>query len=120
MDPECQHAFENVKSLLSHAPVLSSPDVYKTFKLEVDASAVGAGAVLLQEGEARADHPINYFSHTCNKSELNYSNIEKETLALLLALQHFEVYLRSSPLPITVNTITPLFSYLGCTTTIKN
>lgn len=102
--PECQHAFESIKSLLSHAPVLSSPDMSKAFKLEVDASAVGAGAVLLQEGGDGADHPVCYFSRKFTPSQLNYSIIEKETLALLLALQHFEVYLGSSPVPITVYT----------------
>jgi len=34
-----------------------------------------------------------------NKHQVSYSTIEKETLALLLALQHFEVYVGSSPLP---------------------
>lgn len=35
---------------------------------------------------------------------MNYSTIEKETLAMLLALQHFEVYVGSSSLPVTVYT----------------
>lgn len=102
--PECEHAFENVKSLLCHAPVLSAPDLAKPFKLEVDASAVGAGAVLIQEGDDGSDHPVCYFSRKFNRHQLNYSTIEKETLALLLALQHFEVYLGSGPMPITVYT----------------
>ena len=55
--PECQHALESVKSLLSHAPVLAAPDPSKPFKMEVDASAVGAGAVLLQEDGDGVDHP---------------------------------------------------------------
>lgn len=46
---DCQAAFESVKSLLCCAPVLASPDLNRPFKLEIDASAVGAGAVLLQE-----------------------------------------------------------------------
>ncbi len=74
------------------------------FKLEVDASAVGAGAVLLQEDTNSIDHPVSYFSRKFNKHQLNYSTIEKEALALLLALQHFEVYLGSSNLPVIVFT----------------
>ena len=33
---------------------------------------------------------------------MNYSTIEKECLSLILAVQHFEVYLTSSSLPIIV------------------
>ena len=101
---ECNHAFESVKSLLTHAPVLAAPDFTTPFKLEVDASAVGAGAVLLQEDEGGVDHPVSYFSKKFDVHQVNYSTIEKETLALLLALQHFEVYLGSSSLPMVVYT----------------
>lgn len=59
------------------------------FKLEVDTSAVGAGAVLLQEDASTVDHPVCYFSRKFNKYQIKYSTIEKETLALLLSLQQF-------------------------------
>ncbi|CAJ1087392.1 uncharacterized protein LOC118469438 [Xyrichtys novacula] len=102
--PACQHAFDSAKSLLSHAPVLAAPDFSQPFKLEVDASAVGVGAVLLQEDSDGVDHPVGYFSRKFNKHQVNYSIIEKETLALLWSLQHFEVYVGSSPLPVVVFT----------------
>ena len=72
---------------------------HQPFKLEVDASEVGAGAVLLQEAETKVDHPVCYFTRKFNKHQLRYSSIEKEALALVLALQYFEVYVGSSPLP---------------------
>lgn len=99
---ECQYAFDCVKTLLCNAPVLVAPDCTHTFKLEVNASAVGAGAVLLQEDKNGVDHPVRYYSRKFTKHQLNYSTIEKEALALLLALQLFEVYLGSSNLPISV------------------
>ena len=102
--PECQHAFESAKALLSSTPVLAAPDLTRPFKLEVDASAVGAGAVLMQEDADGVDHPVCYFSRKFNKHQVRYSTIEKETLALLLALQHFEVYVGSSPLPVVIFT----------------
>ena len=61
---ECQAAFEAAKALLCSAPVLAAPNFERPFKLDVDASAVGAGAVLLQEDEHGIDHPVCYFSHS--------------------------------------------------------
>ncbi|KAK7929024.1 hypothetical protein WMY93_005419 [Mugilogobius chulae] len=54
---ECQKSFENLKAILCCTPVLSAPDFQRPFKLEVDASMVGAGAVLLQEDDQGIDHP---------------------------------------------------------------
>lgn len=101
---DCQQAFLSAKSLLCCAPVLSAPDVYRAFQLEVDASAVGAGAVLLQEGADGIAHPVSYFSSKFNCHQRNYSTIEKETLALLLALQHFNVYVGASMYSVIVYT----------------
>ena len=70
--------------------------------MAVDASDVGAGSVLLQEDDNGVDHPVCYFSKTFNKHQRYYSTIEKECLSLILALQHFEVYLASSVAPIVI------------------
>ncbi len=101
---DCQQAFLSAKSLLCSAPVLSAPEVSRVSQLEVNASAVGAGAVLLQEGADGLAHPVSYFSAKFNHHQLNYSTIEKETLALLLALRHFDVYVGGSMFPVTVCT----------------
>jgi hypothetical protein len=45
---------------------------------------------------------VCYFSKKLNKHQRNYSTIEKECLALILALQHFEVYIGSAPSPVVV------------------
>ena len=76
----------------------------RPFKVEVDASAHGAGAVLLQDDVHGIEHPVCYFSKKFNKHQVNYSTIEKECLALLFALQHFEVYVGSSSSPVVVYT----------------
>ena len=93
---KCQDAFDHLKAILKSAPVLLAPDFDKCFKLAVDASDVGIGAVLLQEDNNGIDHPICYFSKKFNKHQKNYSTIEKECLALILAIQQFKVYLTSS------------------------
>ena len=99
---KCQDAFDRLKAILKSAPVLLVPDFDKCFKLAVDASDVGIGAVLLQKDNNGIDHPVCYFSKKFNKHQKNYSTIEKECLALILAIQEFEVYLTSSTLPIVV------------------
>ncbi len=101
---KCQFAFESLKKLLCNTPVLVAPDFSKPFKLEVDASGTGAGAVLLQEDDQGIDHPVCFYSKKFNHHQVNYSTIEKEALAHLLALQHFEVYVGSSSQPVDVYT----------------
>ena len=71
------------------SPVLTAPDFDKQFKLYVDASDVGAGAVLQQENDQGIDHSINYFSRKFEDTQRRYYTIKKETLALLLGLKHF-------------------------------
>ena len=89
---DCQQAFENVKALLCTCPVLAAPCFDAPFQIQVDASQVGAGAVLLQEGEEGVLRPVCFFSRKFNSYQSNYSVIEKEALALIWAIQHFEVY----------------------------
>ena len=79
--------------MLFRSPVLAAPYFSKPFKLEVDASMVGAGAVLLQEDREGVDRPVCFFSRKFNPCQARYSTVEQETLALLLALQFFDVYL---------------------------
>lgn len=59
-----------------------------------------AGAVLLQDGGDGVEHPVSYFSKKFNRHQHVYSTIEKEALALVLALTHFEVYVGSSNVPV--------------------
>ena len=101
---DCQGAFDRLKFVLRSSPVLQAPDFQRPFKLAVDASDVGAGAVLLQEDREGVDHPVCYFSKKFNKHQRNYSTVEKECLSLILAIQHFEVYVSSTSLPLVVYT----------------
>ena len=86
-----QEAFDRVKAILLLSPVLTGPDFDKQFKLYVHASDVSAGAVLQQEDDQ--GRSISYFSKKFEDTQRRYSTIEKETLALLLALKHLDVYL---------------------------
>ena len=101
---DCQESFEKIKSILLSTPVLVAPNFQKQFKLFVDASDIGCGAVLLQEDSRGVDHPVCYYSRKFNCHQRNYCTGEKETLALLLSLQHFDVYLGSTVVPVQVFT----------------
>lgn len=46
--------------------------------------------------------PVSFFSKKFNLYQLNYSTIEKETLALVWALQHFDVYVGGGSTPVVV------------------
>ena len=69
---------------------MRNPDFTRTFILQTDASGVGVGAVLTQ-GED--DRPIAYFSRKLLPREHAYSTVEKECLAIVLAIKHFKAYL---------------------------
>ena len=85
-----QQTFEDIKAKLTQAPVIALPNFEKTFELESDASGVGVGAVLLQEG-----HSIAYFSEKLNGPSRNYPTYDKELYALVRALHTWEHYLVS-------------------------
>lgn len=93
---ECQSAFLQIKHILGSKPVLLAPDFFKPFSLAVDASDLAMGAVLMQDDQNGDSHPVAYYSKKFNIHQKNYATIEKELLAIVLALQHFEVYVSAA------------------------
>jgi flagellin-specific chaperone FliS len=85
---DCNEAFEKVKSILTSEPLLKLPDFNLPFVISCDASGYGIGAVLEQE-----NHPISYYSRKLHAHELNYSNYEKEALAVVSAVKQFQKYM---------------------------
>lgn len=69
-------------------PVLALPDFSKEFTVECDASGVGIGAVLSQEG-----HPISFLSKTLAQRPLTLSVYDKKMLAVVYAIQQWRPYL---------------------------
>ncbi|KFD46539.1 LOW QUALITY PROTEIN: hypothetical protein M513_12590, partial [Trichuris suis] len=83
-DEQCEEAFHLLKKALTTAPTLAAPDFHREFQLHTDASSVGLGAVLEQDG-----HVVSYASRLLRKAERNYSTIETECLALMFAIKQF-------------------------------
>jgi hypothetical protein len=65
-------AFHTLIDKLTCAPLLQLPDSSKTFELECNASGIGIGCVLLQEGK-----PMAYFSEKLSGPSLNYLTYDK-------------------------------------------
>ena len=92
---DCERSFRLLKSLIESDPILKAPDFTKPFSLFVDASGTGIGAMLSQIGDDGVDMPVAFYSKKLNKHQRSYAPIELECLALVRALEHFEVYLLS-------------------------
>ena len=90
---ECEQAFHKLRDALCKEPVLRGPDFNRQFVLQTDASNRGVGAVLSQRDDDGTDRPVAYYSKKLLPREEKYSTIEKECLAIKLAVQAFRVYL---------------------------
>eukprot|EP00210_Caulerpa_lentillifera_P005009 g4783.t1 len=88
--PEQDEAFRSLKTALTEAPVLASPDFTKEFVLECDASEVAIASILSQ------DKPIGYYSKTLSTTERKYSVTDKEMLSVVASFIHFRPYLHGS------------------------
>lgn len=88
-----ESAFVQLKQCLTHPPILAYPDFGSPFKLHIDASGVGLGAILYQEQDEK-DRVIAYASRGLSKSERNYPAHKLEFLSLKWAVTNkFHDYL---------------------------
>ncbi|KAK1681416.1 hypothetical protein QYE76_042264 [Lolium multiflorum] len=83
-----QKAFDELKKRLTEAPLLVLPDFAKTFEIECDASGLGIGGVLMQNGK-----PVAYYSEKLDGARLNYPIYDKELYALVRVLEVWQHYL---------------------------
>ena len=85
---KCQANFDELKKRLTTAPVLILPDLSKNFSIYCDASRLGLGCVLMQEGRV-----VAYASRQLRKHELNYPTHDLELAAMVHALKIWRHYL---------------------------
>nr|XP_039263303.1 uncharacterized protein K02A2.6-like [Styela clava] len=104
-------AFKKTKSLLCNAPCLAHFDGNAAVIVSADASPYGIGAVLsviTQEGE----RPVAFASRSLSKPERNYSQLDREGLALVFAVTKFHSFLYGRPFVLETDH-KPLLGLLG-------
>ena len=69
-----QEAFEELKRVITTAPVVRYPDFEKPFLLYTDASLTGLGAVLVQK-EGKEEYVIAYASQTLSAAERDRKSV---------------------------------------------
>ena len=84
-------AFVKLKEAISSANTLGFYDPKAKTSVIADASPVGLGAVLVQEGEC-GPRIISYASRSLSDVERRYSQTEREALALVWACEKFHLY----------------------------
>ncbi|XP_071685266.1 uncharacterized protein [Lolium perenne] len=85
---KCEASFQELKKRLVTAPVLTMPDITKDFDVYCDASKLGLGSVLMQEGKV-----IAYLSRQLRPHEMNYPTHDLELAAVVHALKTWRHYL---------------------------
>lgn len=88
-------AFNDLKNAPMHTPVLALPDFSKNFLIQTDASSLGVGAILSQNG-----HPIAYFSKQMSLRLQQASTYVREMYAITEAVKRWRQYLLGRPFQI--------------------
>jgi hypothetical protein len=86
--PQCEEAFLTLKKFLTTTPVLAQPDIGKLFDVYCDASGIGIGGVLVQDGRV-----IDYASWQLWRHDEHYLTHDLELLAIVHALKVWRHYL---------------------------
>ena len=79
---KCQASFEQLKQLLIEALVLTQPTPGKEYTLYSDASRIGLGCVLMQDGKV-----VSYASRQWKPHEQNYPTHDLELAAVVFSLK---------------------------------
>ena len=99
---ECQRAFEELKNAVAQSTILAIPDTsdpYKSYQVQVDASKHGYGATLSQElpvNGGRERRIVAFYSKAVPQFKRERSQTQLEFDAMVLAIQHWKMYLRNT------------------------
>ena len=85
--------FQSIKSALKSTSLLVHFDSSLPIVLSCDASPYGVGAVLSHKISNTEEKPIAFASRSLATAEKNYSQLDKEALAVLFGVKKFHTYL---------------------------
>ena len=76
-------AFQELKTLVTSAPVLILPNQDACFRLETNVSGYAMGAILSQLCNDEKWHPVSFTSKSLSPAERNYAIYDKELLSVI-------------------------------------
>jgi len=98
-----QVAFEDLKTAVTTAPVLVSPQESDPFRIEADSSDFATGAVLSQQSMTDGKwHPVVFYSKSLSSVERNYEIHDKEMLAIICVLEEWRHFLEGATHPVEI------------------
>ncbi|CAB0003680.1 unnamed protein product [Nesidiocoris tenuis] len=109
---ECSIAFSCIKQLVKDHRSLAHYDPYLPIKLAVDGSDLGLGAVIYQVRPDGSVRPLAFASRTLTQAEKSYSQLHKESAAMIFGVKKFHIYLFGRKF-ILVNDNRPLLAIFG-------
>ena len=90
---QCNEAFERAKCEFARDNCMVHFDPKGTLVLACDASLYGGAAVLSHRYKNNTEKPIIFISHSLNKKQRKYTQIDKEAFAIVFAIKRLYQYL---------------------------
>ena len=84
----CQRSFQQIKTALTSVPCLKLPDPDEPFTVITDASGIGVGGILMQQGR-----PVAFEGRKLTDTEKKWSATEQEMLGVVYHLDKWRCYL---------------------------
>ncbi|XP_074351331.1 uncharacterized protein LOC141690425 [Apium graveolens] len=100
--PECQKAFEEIKSYISQPPVITKAQPGEPLYLYLSAGAQAVGAALIREENGK-QQPVYYVSQVLKDSETRYPRLEKFAFALVTTSRKLRHYFQGREIKVVTN-----------------
>jgi len=102
-DTKEQEAFKCLKTAVTTAPVLVSPQDLEPFCIKANSSDFASGAVLSQQlPKEEKWHLVAFYSKSLSSVERNYEIHDKEILAIICALEEWRYFLEGARHPVEI------------------
>ena len=92
-DKEHREAVDKLKDLLTSDKVLVHYSLQRPVAIVADASPYGCGGVLFHIMEDGTERPVAFYSRTLSKAERNYSQLDREAVAIVSTVKKFHDFL---------------------------